>query len=221
MTDTQNPLQDLTLFMWATPNSRRVSILFEELGLKYAIRTVNIRAGEQFAADIVALNPFSKIPIVVWQERGEQRVMFESGAILTTFAERFEQLLPTAVAARGTVFSWLMVAVTALGPFTGQVHHWNELTKEKSNAALSHYVALVERVYRLLDSQLSEQQYLADDYSIADIAVYPWIDVSEWTTLALHDFPNLQQWHKRIGRRAAVLRGMAMPAGITLDGQTT
>jgi GST-like protein len=204
-------MEDITLYMWATPNSRRVSILLAELGLSFAVRPVNIRAGEQHDPKIVALNPFAKVPIVVWREDGHQRVLFESGAILTSFADRYARLLPTEREDRDVVLTWLMVALTSLGPLTGQAHHWSTLATERSAAALKHHVALVERVYKLLDGRLAARRYLADEYSIADIAAYPWIAVSNWTTLELSDYPNLARWFYHVGARPAVIRGMAAP----------
>jgi len=204
-------MRDTTLYMWATPNSRRASILLEELGLRYEVQPVNIRAGEQHDPKIVALNPFAKLPILTWHENSERRVLFESGAILTSFAERFEQYLPAARKERETVLTWLMVALTSVGPLTGMAHHWSTLAAEKSDVALKHHVSLVDRVYRLLDGRLQQRRYLADEYSIADIAAFPWIAVSEWTTLDLADYPNLERWHDHVSTRPAVQRGMALP----------
>lgn len=210
-------MQDLALHMWATPNSRRVSILFEELGFEFDICPVNIRAGEQFDPDVLALNPFGKVPIAVWQDNGRRRVLSESGAILLHFAESENRFLPAAGAARDNTLMWLMVVLTALGPHSSQTHHWSELASEPSTVALDHHRKLAKRVYQLLDDQLKDQQYLAGDYSIADMAAYPWIDVSRWTTLDISDFPNLDAWRRRIGERPAVIRGMALPVGVTLD----
>lgn len=210
-------MRDITLYMWATPNSRRVSVLFEELGLGYRVKGVNIRAKEQFAPDFLALNPYGKVPVVVWREDDRRRILFESGAILTAFAETCGRLLPAGGAERAEVLTWLMVALTSLAPLTGQAHHWSRLAPEKPPAALRHYVALVERVYRLLDKRLEGQPYLAGEYSIADIAAYPWIGVSDWTTLALADFPHLAAWHAGLGARPAVARGMAKPEGVRLE----
>lgn len=204
-------MRDITLYMWATPNSRRVSILLEELGLRYEVRPVNIRAGEQHDPKIVALNPFAKLPILTWHEEGERRVLFESGAILTSFAERFERLLQSARDDRETTMSWLMVALTSVGPLTGMAHHWSTLAVEKSDVALEHHVSLVDRVYRLLDGRLRQRRFLGDEYSIADIAAYPWIAVSEWTTLDLGNYPNLERWYDHVSTRPAIQRGMALP----------
>lgn len=210
-------MEDLALHMWATPNSRRVSILFEELGLDFNIRPVNIRAGEQFNPEVLGLNPFGKVPIAVWQDNGTQRVISESGAILLHFGDSESRFLPATGPARDETLMWLMVALTALGPHSSQAHHWSKLASGPSEPALRHYQELATRVYRLLDEQLENQQYLAGDYSIADIAAYPWIDVSRWTTLDIKDFPHLNAWRQNVGERPAVIRGMALPVGVTLD----
>lgn len=205
--------------MWATPNSRRVSIMLEELGLSFKVRPVNIRVGEQHHPEVVALNPFAKVPIIVWHEDGGRKVLFESGAILTSFAERYGRFLPTARNDRDVALAWFMVALTSLGPLTGQAHHWSTLAPEKPPAALEHHVSLIERVYRLLDARLQGRSFLADRYSIADIAAYPWVSVSDWATLKLGDYPNLSQWYERIGARPAVARGMALPTSPVHTGE--
>jgi len=210
-------MENIMLYMWATPNSRRISILFEELGLNFDVTPVNIRAKEQFAPNIVALNPFGKVPIVVWKENGEERQLFESGAILIDFAEASGQFLPLSRKERGETLSWLMVALTGLGPHSASAHYWSDLAIKKSTHALEYHVNFTARVYNLLDERLAEHSYLAGDYSIADIAVYPWISVSEWTTLNLEDFPNLANWYRRVSSRPAVKRGMSLPSGISLD----
>ncbi|WP_159817043.1 glutathione S-transferase family protein [Colwellia sp. 20A7] len=210
-------MNNIKLYMWATPNSRRISILFEELGLNFDVHPVNIRAKEQFAAEITDLNPFGKVPIVVWQECEEQRLLFESGAILIHFAEAGKQFLPAESKERSEILSWLMVALTGLGPHSASAHYWSDLAVEKSPQALDYHVNFTARVYRLLDDRLADNEYLAGDYSIADMAAYPWISVSEWTTLDIEDYPNLLRWYKHVGLRPAVQRGMSLPTGITLD----
>jgi GST-like protein len=204
-------------WLWATPNSNRVSILFEELGLAYRVHGVNIRAREQFAPEILALNPYGKIPIVVLQEHGGREVLFESGAILIRFAERAGRLLPLEDRARGEVLKWLMVVLTGLGPMMGQAHHWTELAPEKPEVAVRHSVGLVERLVRVLDARLADVPYLAgDDYSIADIAAFPWIARPSWASIDLARFARLKRWHDAIAARPAVIRGMALPAGTKL-----
>lgn len=204
------------LYCWATPNSQRVSIMLEELGLPYGVRPVNIRAREQFAPEVVALNPYGKIPILV--EPGAPP-LFESGAILLHLAETHDRFLPPpGDPARAETLAWLMVVLTSLGPFTGQAHHWTGLAPEKPEAARRHTVGLVERVYRLLDGRLATARFLAGDaYSIADIAAFPWVAKRHWAEMTLEDWPHLARWFAEIHARPAVTRGMNVPAGVTLD----
>jgi GST-like protein len=208
----------LHFYGWATPNSQRVSIMLEECGLTYGVTGVNIRARAQFAPEILALNPYGKIPILVEARVGQPPlVLFESGAILLHLAERHGVLLPPAGDARASVLSWLMVALTSLGPFTGQAHHWTELAPEPPPAARAHSVALVERVYRLLDGRLALHPHLAGpECSIADIAAYPWIARHGWAAQRLEDTPHLAAWFARMAARPAVARGMRVPEGARL-----
>lgn len=201
---------------WATPNSQRVSITLEELGLPYEVRPVNIRAREQFAPEIVALNPYGKIPILVEKDAPP---LFESGAILLHLAETHGRLLPPpGDPARAETLAWLMVALTSLGPFTGQAHHWTGLAPEKPEAARRHTVRLVERVYRLLDQRLCALPFLAGAaYSIADIAAFPWVAKRHWAEMTLEAWPHLARWFAEVATRPAVIRGMNVPAGVTLD----
>lgn len=210
-------MENIEAYLWATPNSRRVALLFEELGLGYRIHGVNIRAREQFAPHILALNPYGKVPIVTWTEGGARHVLSESGAILIRFAERFGRFLPAGSEARDAVMTWLMVALTSLGPMIGQAHHWTELAPEKPEAARRHHVGLVERAFRLLDSHLEGRDFLAGDYSIADIAAYPWVNEYRWAAVELADYPHLAAWHGRIGARPAVQRAMRLPEGARLE----
>lgn len=212
------PRDNLIAWLWATPNSNRVSILFEELGLEYEVKGVNIRRREQFAPDLLAMNPYGKIPVVAWREAGAQRSLFESGAILIDFAEHAGRLLPETGAERASCLAWLMLALTGLGPMTGQAHHWTDLAPEKPEAAVQHSVNAVRRIYRVLDDRLATARFLADDYTIADIAAYPWIARHDWATLALADYPHLARWADEVSQRSAVQRGMAIPQGARLEG---
>jgi GST-like protein len=209
-------MDDLRLYMWATPNSRRVAILLEELSLAFTVEPVNIRAQEQFASNILALNPYCKVPIITWRDGEHEKSLFESGAILISVAETHDRFLPASSCERDSVLSWLMVALTSLGPHSSQAHHWGALAKEQSPAALAHCVSLVERAYRVMDTQLAEHTYLAGAYSVADIASYPWVASSSWTTLDIEHFPNLMRWRDHIATRPAVKRAMALPTGVFL-----
>ena len=177
---------------------------------------MNIRAREQFAPEVVALNPYGKIPILVERDAPP---LFESGAILLHLAEAHGRFLPPpGDPARAETLAWLMVVLTSLGPFTGQAHHWTGLAPEKPEAARRHTVGLVERVYRLLDGRLAAARFLAGDaYSIADIAAFPWVAKRHWAEMSLEDWPHLGRWFAEIQTRPAVLRGMNVPAGVTLD----
>lgn len=212
-----NGIEALETYLWATPNSRRVSILFEELGLKYKIHSVNIRAREQHAAHILALNPYGKLPIVTWREQGQHHVMTESGAILLHFGQLNAELFPERGIAHEAVLIWLMMAMTSLGPMTGNAHHWTSLAPERSEIARNHHVALVRRAYAVLEQQLARHEYLSGDhYTVADIAAYPWVAVHEWAAIDLIEFPAIDRWLVRVGQRPAVSRGMLVPLGAVL-----
>ena len=216
MTDASRSLE---FYGWATPNSQRVSIMLEELGLTYDSHGVNIRARAQFTPEILALNPYGKIPILVGHRAAAPPlVLFESGAILLHLAEAHGRFLPAGGDARAATLSWLMVALTSLGPFTGQAHHWTELAAEQPGVAQSHTVALVTRVYRLLDARLAQVPYLAGAaYSVADIAAYPWIAKHGWAWQDLADYPALAAWFAAVGARPGVRAGMLVPPGARLE----
>lgn len=214
----KGPVTSRHLFGWATPNTHRVSILLEELGLDYRVTGVNIRARAQFTPEILALNPFGKIPILVEEGTGAPPlVLFESGAILLHLAEAHGRFLPPSGGARAETLAWLMVALTGLGPATGQAHHWTELAPEKPAAARAHALAQVDRVYRLLEGRLAVQPYLAGAaYSIADIAAFPWVARHGWAEQDLADTPHVAAWSARLAQRPSVQRGMAVPHGAIL-----
>jgi len=214
----KDPVVSRHLYGWATPNTHRVSILLEELGLDYGVTGVNIRARAQFAPEILALNPFGKVPILVDEAAGAPPlVLFESGGILLHLAEAYGRFLPASGSERADTLAWLMVALTGLGPATGQAHHWTELAPEKPAAARAHARAQIDRVYRLLDGRLAAQPYLAGAaYSIADIAAFPWVARHGWAEHDLADTPHVAGWHARLAQRPAVQRGMAVPHGAIL-----
>jgi len=212
-----NDLSDLTAWLWATPNSRRVIILLEELALDYTIRPVNVRAGEQFAPEVVNMNPFAKIPIVSWFANGRRRTLFESGAILIHFANRFGRFLPADGQQRDDALSWTMMAISGLAPSSGQAHYWHQLAPQQSGIALEHAVRQVRRAWHALDDRLRDHEYLAGGYSIADIATWPWIERHSWTSLQIDGYPHLKRWFKCIGKRQAVQRALKLPRGCDLD----
>ncbi len=164
--------------------------------------------------------PYGKVPILV-EDAGDGAaplVLFESGAILLHLAETQGMLLPRDPRARAATMAWLMVALTSLGPYTGQAHHWTGLAPEKPEPARAHALALVDRVYRLLDGRLAEVPYLAgEEYSIADVAAFPWVARASWAERRLADTPHLARWFDTVGARPAVQRGMAQPQGARLE----
>ena len=204
-------------WLWATPNSNRVSILLEELGLPYTVRPVNIRQREQFAPEVLALNPYGKIPIVVMDAPQGRQILFESGAILLHLAEAHGRFLPQDTSARAEVVTWLMLVLTGLAPLMGQAHHWTDLAPEKPRAAIDHTVSAVVRVRTVIDERLDASRYLGAEYSIADIAAFPWLTRLGWAGLDLAQFPHIDRWHREIRARPAVQRGMAVPTGAKLE----
>lgn len=209
-----------TFYGWASPNSQRASIMLEECGLDYEVRGLNIRKRETHTPDILALNPYGKVPILVEdaQDGGAPLVLFESGAILIHLAETQRMLLPAEPRARAETMAWLMVVLTSLGPFSGQAHHWTELSPEKPEVARVHSVGTVTRVYRVLEARLAAHRHIAGDaYSIADVAAYPWVWRHGWAEQRLEDTPHLLRWFEEMGARPAVQRGMATPQGARLE----
>lgn len=210
---------EIDTWLWATPNSNRVSILLEELGFAYRVHPVNIRKKEQFAPDIVAMNPYGKIPIVKVRAPGEEQtlLLFESGAILQHFADMTGQLLPQAGPERAETLIWFNLVMTGLAPPMGQAHHWSALAVEPNPSALAHCIGMVERVFHVLEKRLAINRNLGHDYSIADIAAFPWIARSSWALMDLSRFPAIARWHAELAERPAVQRGMNRPEGARLE----
>jgi len=204
----------IDLYTWSTPNGRKVSIMLEECGLPYTAHAVNIGKDEQFAPAFVAINPNSKIPAIVdhdGPEPGAYR-LFESGAILIYLAEKTGRFLPTAQGPRHRVIQWLMLQMGGVGPMFGQVHHFLRAAKEQVPYAIERYTRETNRLYGVLDRRLAESEHLADAYSIADMATYPWVARHEWHRVELASFPNVRRWYEAVGARPAVGKGMQVPA---------
>ena len=204
----------IELYTWGTPNGRKVSIMLEECGLAYNVHRIDIGKGDQFAPEFVALNPYSKIPAIVDRDGpgGRPLPLFESGAILIYLAEKTGRFLPASGAAKHVVLQWLMFQMGAVGPFFGQVHHFLRSAKEQVPYAIDRYVKEKDRIYGVLDRRLGEATHLAgDDYTIADIATYPWVARHEWHKTDLGRFPNVKRWFDALSERPAVRRGMAVP----------
>jgi GST-like protein len=200
----------ITLYTWATPNGRKVSIMLEECALPYVVRPVDITRGEQFAADFVAINPNSKIPAIV--DDGGRLAVFESGAILVYLAEKSGRFLPDSGPARYAALQWLMFQMGGVGPIFGQAHHFRRFAPAPVPYAIERYDNETRRLYGVLDARLATVPCLAGEYSIADMATFPWVARHEWQGVDLDDFPNVRRWFDEIGSRPAVQRGMAVPA---------
>ena len=201
----------IDLYTWSTPNGRKVSIALEELELPYTVHAVNISKDEQFDPEFLKHSPNNKIPALHDQET--ELSLMESGAILIYLAEKTRKLLPTSGAARAKVLEWLMWQMGGLGPICGQGHHFLKYNPGKSAYAEQRFGAEIQRLYGVLDRQLAENAYLAGaQYSIADIASWPWVARFEWHQADLRSFPNVKRWYLELAKRPAVQRGYDVPA---------
>ncbi len=204
----------IDLYTWTTPNGRKASIMLEECGLPYTTHAINIGKDEQFTPAFVTINPNSKIPAIIDRDgpEGKPLPVFESGAILIYLAEKTGKFLATRGAARSEALQWLMFQMGGVGPIFGQVHHFLRAAKDPVPYAIERYGKEKDRLYQVLDKRLKSQQYLAGEYSIADIATYPWVARYEWHKTDLNAVPNVKRWFDAISARPAVQRGMAVPA---------
>jgi len=202
----------IDLYLWTTPNGRKVSVMLEELGLEYREIPVHIGKGEQFAPDFVKLSPLSKIPVIVDHDGpgGEDYTVFESGAILIYLAEKVgSELWPTDPHARMEVLQWLMFQMGNVGPMLGQAHVFLFNPSEEVPFAQKRYHDIAKRLYAVMDARLATSAYLAGPaYTIADIATYPWISRHGHHQIELSDYPNVKRWYDEISARPAVQRGM-------------
>ena len=204
----------IELYTWGTPNGRKASIMLEECALPYNVHKINIREGEQFAPEYVRINPNGKIPSIVDPDGpdGKPINLMESGAILIYLADKTGKFLSRVPRERYQALEWLMFQMGGVGPMFGQVHHFVRSAKEQVPYAVQRYIKEKDRLYAVLDKRLGEAQYLAGEYSIADIATYPWVSRYEWHITKLEDYPNVKRWFNAVGTRPAVQRGMAVPA---------
>jgi GSH-dependent disulfide-bond oxidoreductase len=203
----------IELYTWTTPNGRKVSIMLEETGLSYNVHPVDIGKGEQFRPEYIAINPNSKIPAIIDSDGpgGAPLALFESGAILIYLAEKTGKLLPRDPVARLLALQWLMFQMGGVGPMFGQAHHFLRAAPEPVPYGIERYTKETRRLYGVLDRRLGEAAYLAGDYSIADIATFPWVARHEWHKVELAEFPNVARWYAAIAARPAVARGMRVP----------
>ena len=203
----------IDLYTWPTPNGRKISIMLEELGLPYRVHAVDITKNEEFAPEFLAINPNAKIPVIIDSEgpAGKPFTLFDSGAILIYLAEQHGRYLSNDAHTRYLTLQWLLFQMGDVGPMFGQAHHFLRFAPQVVPYAIERYTKEVRRLYGVLDQRLAEAEYFAREYSIADIALYPWVARHEWHQANLADFPNVQAWFGRIGERPAVQRGMLVP----------
>ena len=201
----------IELYTAATPNGHKVSIMLEELGLPYEVRAIHLADNEQKEPWYTKLNPNGRIPTIVDRDNGDFAV-FESGAILIYLAEKTgSALLPKDAKQRSRVLQWLMFQMAGVGPMQGQAHVFVRYAPERIDYAIQRYTEEVKRLYTILDRRLESRDYLCDEYSIADIATWPWVRIHFWADVPIDDLPNLVRWRDRIRERPAVERGIQVP----------
>jgi GSH-dependent disulfide-bond oxidoreductase len=199
----------IDLHYWPTPNGHKITMFLEETGLPYRIIPVNIGRGEQFKPDFLAIAPNNRMPAIVDTEPkdgGKPLSLFESGAILMYLAEKTGRFLPSDTRAKYDILQWLFWQMAGLGPMAGQNHHFVGYAQEKLTYAIDRYVNETARLYAVLDQRLAGRDFIGDEYSIADMACYPWIVPHERQRQKLEDFPNLKRWFEAIRARPAVVR---------------
>jgi len=201
----------IDLYTAATPNGRKISIMLEEIEVPYKVYNINLNEMEQKKDWYLKINPNGRIPAIVDRDEDDFAV-FESGAILIYLAEKTGKLLPSDFKGRSRVIQWLMFQMAGIGPMQGQANVFYRYAPEKIDYAIERYQRETKRLYKVLDTHLKDNKYLAGDfYSIADIATFPWITAHHWAGVGTEDFPNLKLWHKTVRQRPAVKRGMEIP----------
>lgn len=200
--------EGLHLYTWTTPNGRKVSICLEEMDLKYSVHPVPLRDKVQKEAWFLELNPNGRVPVLL----DDGFPVFESGAILLHLAEKTGRFLPSGTQERSSTIQWLMWQMGGLGPMQGQANVFNRYWPEKIPSVLERYQNETRRLFRVMDTRLADVPYLAEQYSIADMACFPWVAQHDWSGIDLLKFPNLDRWFRTISERPAVKRGMDVPA---------
>jgi len=208
----------IELYTWGTPNGRKVSIMLEECGLPYNVHRINIGTNrEQFTPEYLRINPNGKIPSIVDPDGpdGAPLAMMESGAILLYLGEKTGRFIPASPRARNQCLQWLMFQMGSIGPMFGQCHHFLRSAKEKVPYAIERYTKEKDRLYGVMEARLAAVPFLAGgEYSIADIATYPWVARYEWHQTQLSDYPHVKRWFDALSERPAVVRGMQVPAPV-------
>jgi GST-like protein len=199
----------IDLYTWTTPNGRKISILLEELGMPYTVHSIDIGKDDQFQPDFLKISPNNKIPAIVDSDNGMS--LMESGAIMIYLADKAGKLLPKDGEGRYRAIEWLMWQMGGAGPMLGQVHHFAKFNPGKAPYAEERYLNEAARLYGVLDKQLGQHAFVAGEYSIADIAIWPWISRFEWQQIDLAKYPNVKRWYEAIAARPAVQRGYHVP----------
>ncbi len=199
----------IDLYTWTTPNGRKVSILLEELGVPYTAHAINITEGDQHAPEFLDISPNNKIPAIVDHDNGLK--LMETGAIMLYLAEKYGRFMPTDLEGRARALEWLMWQMGGLGPILGQVHHFVRFNKGKSAYSEERYSTEANRLYGVLDRRLEGRDYIIDEYSIVDMACWPWISRYEWQEIDLAQYPNVRAWYRRLAAREAVQKGYHVP----------
>ncbi len=205
----------IEVYSWATPNGHKVHVMLEECGLPYRVHAIDIGAGDQFKPDFLAISPNNKIPAIVDPDGpdGEPITMFESGAILLYLAAKTGRFLPADLRERYRVLEWLMFQMGGVGPMLGQTHHFRIYAPEKIGYAIDRYTNEAKRLYGVMNKQLARHKYIAgSEYSIADIAIFPWLRSWKNQGIDWNDYPHLKGWFDEIGGRPAVQRGVEVLA---------
>jgi GSH-dependent disulfide-bond oxidoreductase len=200
----------IDLYSWTTPNGRKISIALEEMGLPYKVFPINIGKDEQFQPHFLAISPNNRIPAIIDQDTGTH--LFESGAILMYLAEKTGKFWPREGPRKWQVAEWLMWQMGGVGPMLGQVHHFVRHNQGKAPYAEERYLKEAHRLYGVLDRRLANEEYVAGEYSIADMAIFPWIARFEWQTIDMNTYANVRRWYLAIAGRDAVQRGYDVPA---------
>ena len=199
----------IDLYTWTTPNGRKVSILLEELGIEYTVNAIDITKDEQFAPEFLAISPNNRIPAIV--DKDSNVSMMESGAIMQYLAEKTGKFLSTDPETRWATLEWLNWQMGGLGPMAGQTHHFVKYNPGKSQYAEDRYQNETRRLYGVLDKRLNDREFIANEYSIADMACWPWISRLEWQGIDIKEYKNITRWYIAIATREAVQRGYQVP----------
>jgi GSH-dependent disulfide-bond oxidoreductase len=205
----------IELYTSSTPNGWKVSIALEELGLSYEVHAISLQDGDQKKPDYLAINPNGRIPAII--DRDADITIFESGAILLYLAEKTGKLMPASIKGKYDVMQWLMFQMGGVGPMQGQANVFFRYFPEKIPAVIDRYQHETKRLFTVLDKRLADREFLAGDYSIADIANYSWVSLHEWSGVEIDDLPNLVRWLELIKSRPAVEKGMAVPTPVDFE----